>query len=260
MCNNNALESLYLDFYYWSTVRDERMEYPATKQENIEALCNRLQACHLKHLEMKARGYPTLSLTISHKLESLKLSCFSLTPTLAQCVGMEHNALHTLELHYCTFPDDVHLALVHSLQSPHCVLEAIHCQLYTVGQIHRNMPDHCRIPDELVKGIGSCHSLKLFNLLNIVSSAIEHLVAGLKENNMKTLEALTIVISKVFNPWKSCAQDDEHFESFDELIRVVNEQSNITRIKLSNDFQKVIHDHRHNIRDDLIIEFVKLSD
>lgn len=121
------------------------------------------------------------------------------------------------------------------------------------------MPDHCCIPDELVKGIGSCHSLKLFNLLNIVSSAIEHLVAGLKENNMKTLEALTIVISKVFNPWKSRAQD-EHFESFDELIRVVNEQSNITRMKLSNDFQKVIHDHHHNIRDNLIIEFVKLSD
>ena len=130
MCNNSVLESLCLDFRYWSTVKDEYMEYPAAKQEDIEALCNQLQACHLKHLEMKARGYPALSLTISHKLESLKLSCFSLTPTLAQCVSIEHNALHTLELFHCTFPDDACSALVHSLQSPHCVLETIHCHHY----------------------------------------------------------------------------------------------------------------------------------
>ena len=85
-----------------------------------------------------------------------------------------------------------------------------------------------------------------------------------KGEQYANLEELTIVISKfsrvtLKSSWRSCTQDDaECFEFFDELIHVVDKQSNIRKMCLSIDFQEAIRIHRHSIRENLIIKMIKL--
>ena len=101
------------------------------KDNQSAAIIDRLQDCQiklkqLKHLELisKSSFYRCpLSLMISNSLEFLKVHEFTLTPTLTRCVGLESSALKTLKLEACDIPEEASTALIHSLQSPHCVLQ-----------------------------------------------------------------------------------------------------------------------------------------
>ena len=81
----------------------------------------------IKELNFDYHGDGYLRWPYSHcvNVEDLTLDRVILSPTFTQSVGMEHSVLQTLALNNCDIPDDACTALVHSLQSPHCVLKTL---------------------------------------------------------------------------------------------------------------------------------------
>ena len=157
-------------------------------------VCEQLQACQVKHLEINhscaCDYYDKISFSsnfmISCKLESLLLSHVTLTPKLARCVGMESTALCMLALLKCDIPDNACSALIDSLKSPHCVLETI--KLYAA------------FSHDLLQVLGcSSSSLKRCILTLDYASELPHLIRGLKGN--KTLEELTVFLYALCVKW-----------------------------------------------------------
>ena len=243
MCSS-SLERLHLDLSSLTAAEGrvrfvQQSKSPRTSEEDKDTIFEQLKKCPVKQLEIEARlgGHTFPSLSISCKVESLQLTGFILTPPLAECLGMEHNALHTLVLYSCEIPDDVGTALVRSLQSPHCVLETI--------ELGPKDSQHSSIPGSLVEAIASCRTLKKCSMIKFKGSIVEHLVAGLRKNKSQVLEELTITCTS-YVP----SVDNKHFN---ELIRVANEQSNVKKMYLSSCF--IIFVRLHNIRDDLVIDY-----
>ena len=244
MCSG-SLERLQLDLSSLPTQEHhgcvQLLEIPSTSEEDRDSIFKQLRKCPVKQLEIKKdrlHDHTFPSLTISHKVESLQLTELTLTPFLAQCVGVEHNALHTLVLYSCKIPDDAGTALVRSLKSPHCVLETIKLTPKLDSQYSKN-------PDSVVEAIASCCSLRRCSMINFDGSIVEHFVTGLKKNESRVLEELTMTC----NSW--CDSDNKHFN---ELIRVANEQASIKKMQLSPCFKGFVH--QHDIRDDLIIYYI----
>ena len=214
---------------------------PSTSEEDKDAIFKQLKKCPVKQLEIKSQliGHTFPSLTISHKMESLQLTELTLTPALAECVGIEHNALHTLVLYSCKIPDDAGTTLAHSLQSPHCDLK-------TIKLDPKDKLQHSSIPDSLVEAIASCRTLKRCSMIKFDGSIVERFVAGLKKNESLVLEELTMLCSSYGK------SDEKHFK---ELICVVNKHSSITKMRLSSFFIDFVRRRNIKFREDLIIEF-----
>ena len=192
----------------------------------------------MKRLEIKAqsRGHTYPPLTISRKMESLQLTELTLTPALAECVGIEHNTLHTLVLYSCEISNDAGTTLVHSLQSPHCMLETI--------ELDCNH-DSSKTPDSVVEAIASCRTLKRCSMINFERSILEHFVAGLKKNKSQVLEELTMHCNSY-----------GRLEHISELIRVANEWSSIRKMRLSSFLKDFVRQLDINFREDLIIDYI----
>ena len=125
-----------------------------SRSAEMNLMCKCLQACQIKHLVLKntsGNDTPTLPLIISHKLESLKLKSFHLTWTWAQSVGNKSFSLHTLRLKHCTIPDATSTALIHSLQSPHCVLHTL--KLSNAGLFDKDAIEEQWVPNTLLEAI-----------------------------------------------------------------------------------------------------------
>ena len=247
MCSG-SLERLQLDFLPLSILAHhdclQSLAIPSTSKENRDTIFRQLKECPLKQLEIKAgsRGHTYPPLTISRKMESLQLTELTLTPALAECVGIEHNALHTLVLHSCKIPNDAGTTLTHSLQSPHCVLETIELDCKHDSQ-------YSKIPDSVVEAIASCRTLKRCSMINFNgSSIIQHFVAGLKKNESKVLEELTMRCNSYGQPGH-----------ITELIRVANEWSSITKMQLSCFLKDFVRRLDINFRGDLIIEYISVN-
>ena len=239
MCSG-SLERLQLDFSplrHFDYIR--RPGSSSASKEDKDTIFKQLKECPVKQLEIKAQScghYPPL--TISCKVESLQLTELTLTPALAKCVGIEHNALHTLVLHSCEIPADASTALVRSLQSPHCVLETIELDC---------KHDSSKIPDSVVEAIASCHTLKRCSMINFKGSILEHFVAGLKKNESRVLEELTM-----------CCNSHGPHEHISELICVANEWSSIAKLRLSSFLKYFVHQLDINFREDLIIDYISV--
>ena len=202
-----------------------------------------LRKCHtLQHLEIKREASTVIHtgfskcyippFAISSKLESLSISCFALT---SDPFKRKNNSLKTLKLCSCDISDDACVALVHFLQSPHCVLETF--ELYD--------PHHLQygIPDKLLEGIGSSHTLRRCVLDRCSGSIVRHLVAGMKKSKSQScLEELTVICS-------SCSEYD--YEYFNKLIRVVNKRNTITLLNLNYFFEEFVRNH--DIRSSLTV-------
>ena len=205
-----------------------------------------LRNCHtLQHLEIcceaSAVGYTGRSkgcrippFAISSKLESLSISCFALT---SDPFAQKEISLKTLKLCSCEIPDVACTALVHFLQSPHCVLET-----FELSDPHRLQYG---IPVKLLKEIGSNRTLKSCVLDCFRGSIVQHFVTGIKKNESPShLEKLTVLCSGC------CPEYD--YEYYNELIRVANKHTAITKLKLNHDFKEFVR--KHNIRDSLTID------
>ena len=235
MCSG-SLERLQLDFSPLLT-RRQRPGNSSASKEDKDTIFKQLKECPVKQLKIKAQSrghYPPL--TISCKVESLQLTEITLTSALAECVGIEHNALHTLVLHSCKIPDDAGTALANSLQSPHCVLETIELD-------HKH--DSSKIPDSVVEAIASCRTLKMCSMINCEDSILEHFVAGLKKNKSRVLEELTMCVNSFSSPG-----------NVSELICVANEWSSITKMRLSSFLNNFVHQLDINFREDLVINYM----
>ena len=236
---SGSLERLQLDFSSLSTQGHygcvQSLGISSTSEKDKDTIFKQLKECPVKQLEIKSQlgGHTFPSLAISCKVESLQLTELTLTPALAECVGIEHNALHTLVLYSCKIPNDVSTILIHSLQSPHCVLE-------TIKLAPKHESQCIKIPDSVVEAIASCRTLKRCSMINFDGSIVEHFVAGLNES--RVLEELTLTCN-----WY-CKSDNKHFN---ELICVANEQGSIKKMQLSSCFKGFVL--QHDIRDDLII-------
>ena len=131
--------------------------------DRFAAINDHLQECqtnleHLTHLELVSGLWYgdgcSLSLVISKSLEYLMVHNFTLTPTLARCVGMKSFGLKTLKLDSCYIPKEACSALINALQSPHCVLQTF----------------------ELTDGFGISVKPKLFEVLRTGTSSLKCLV------------------------------------------------------------------------------------
>ena len=182
---------------------------------------------------------------ISHKLESLALKHFSLTSKLAECIGKKSFSLHTLCLKSCIIANDASTALVHSLQSPHCVLHTL--ELSDALQDKKLMT--YRVPSAFLK---NC-SLKRCILRFQGASDLKHLVSGLKDNN--TLDELWVLEE----PFVEFSSDFHHSrnDKFRDLIRMVNDNASIKLLKLSSVYERV--SETLNIRPSLMINCVRQS-
>ena len=247
MCSG-SLERLQLDFSSLSTQGHygcvQSLGISSTSEKDKDTIFKQLKECPVKQLEIKSQlgGHTFPSLAISCKVESLQLTELTLTPALAECVGIEHNALHTLVLHSCKIPNDAGTTLTHSLQSPHCVLETIELDCKHDSQ-------YSKIPDSVVEAIASCRTLKRCSMINFNgSSIIQHFVAGLKKNESKVLEELTMRCNSYGQPGH-----------ITELIRVANEWSSITKMQLSCFLKDFVRRLDINFRGDLIIEYISVN-
>ena len=145
--------------------------------------------------------------------------------------------MKTLKLCSCEIPDVACTALVHFLQSPHCVLET-----FELSDPHRLQYG---IPVKLLKEIGSNRTLKSCVLDCFRGSIVQHFVTGIKKNESPShLEKLTVLCSGC------CPEYD--YEYYNELIRVANKHTAITKLKLNHDFKEFVR--KHNIRDSLTID------
>ena len=188
----------------------------------------------------------TLPFMISHKLESVKLCNFSLTSTWAQFVGKKSFSLHTLHLKSCIIPSDASTALIHSLQSPHCVLHTL--ELSNAGEYEDEIK-YSRVPDTLLGVLVSGSLKRCFLRLNDLSG-IEHLISGLKGNN--TLEELWVLEEPLLMSW-----NENHYYNeteFRNLISVVNSNTSIKHLKLSYAYKNV--SEKLNIRPSLKVDYV----
>ena len=213
--------------------------------EVADANLKQLMKCHtLQKIEIKckasavgytgrSKGYRIPPFAISSELESLCVSCFALT---SDPFTQEVISLKTLKLCSCEIPDNACVALICFLQSQHCVLETF--ELYD--------PHHLQygIPDKLLEGIvGSSHTLRRCVFDRCSGSIVRHLVAGMKKSESQSrLEELTVICS-------SCSEYD--YEYFNELIRVVNEHTTISLLRLNDYFEEFVRDH--DIRSSLTV-------
>ena len=217
----------------------KRLQLDLSSLSTENTIFKQLKKCPVEQLKIKGRshGHTFPSFTISHKVESLELTELALTPALAECVSIEHNALHTLVLRPCQISDDAGTTLVRSLQSPHCRLETIELGSKDNSQYNSN------IPDSVVKAIASCHTLKRCSMIKFKGSIVEHFVAGLEKNESLVLEELTIDCNS------NCTS--LQIKHFKELIHVADEQGRVKKMHLSSCFKG-----RHDVRDDLVIDYI----
>ena len=209
---------------------------------DMSDICKQLLTCPINHtIEVAFQDrnceFPTLSLTISSKVECLDLSWLTLEPDFTQCEIS--NCLKRLKLNSCKIPDDASTALVHFLQSPQCVLEEIILLLPDPYYY-----DTCSI-NKLVQETGSNCMLKYCALRCQDDSIVQHLVAGLKESERKSSLETLIVLCE-YHVKNNC-------EHCDELIRVVNEHNTISLLRLSSKFEEFVR--KHDIRENLNIEY-----
>ena len=220
--------------------------------EDMCTVCERLDACQLKHLEIKHdRDYSiSFSFVISCNLESLLLSRVTLTPELVECVGRESTALRMLTLHNCDIPDNACSAFIDSLKSPHCVLETI--------DLHPAIShDYVRVLEVLGS---SSSSLKRCILKLDYTSELPHLISGLKRN--KTLVELTVLhvqrrTGMPFMTWIGMFSEEE-VSPFIELIRVVDKNTAIKLLTVSSVLESFssAHNLTENCRETLQVQFV----
>ena len=213
-------------------------------------VCERLEVCQLKHLEIKHQEYSvSFSFVISCELESLLLSRVTLTPELARCVGMESTALRKLTLHKCNIPDNACSALIDSLKSSHCVLETIELHLAGIS-LYSSV-------QRVLKGLkSSSSSLKRCSLTLDCTSELPLLINELKGN--KTLEELTVLHgtgmpTSTMERWMF-----EEVHPLNKLISVVDINTAIRLLKVSSMFKDFTYTENifNNCRETLKVQFV----
>ena len=121
----------------------------------------------------------------------------------------------------------LHFTLIHSLQSPHCVLHTL--ELSNAGETE-DMINNSRVPNTLLEVLVSCSLKRCILRLNDLLG-IEHLINGLKGNN--SMEELWVLEEPLLEFWLQLHRyrDDTEFQ---DLIRVVNDNTSIKHLKLSS--------------------------
>ena len=153
-----------------------------------------------------------------------------------QFIGQQQNNLHTLSLKQCNLSSESTSSLIHSLQSPHCILHKLalyRCSIPTT--------DCTLLITAIVSSTTITHLLFIDELIDTPS--LTALVSGLKQN--RTMEELA------FNKFYVNVQFTK--EQFQLLIEGVD-SSAVKKIHLYHDYKKMLSDCPLS-RDDVVIEW-----